>query len=185
MEDIYTLNFKNTFPSSPVVSYIIYYFLALFPVFTLGTSFPIIGITLRENLKSLWSQFKQNNHRLIDRLVFPLFAIFPPLVIAFFTMDVELLVGITGSYAGVCVQYLIPVALVFASRRVITREKGKYKNPHKSPFSHWVFLLMIVVWSVLCITVVTIDRLDSYLHFLTPNNHNSSSNLTTTGMHQT
>ena len=95
------------------------------------------------------------------------------------------LVGITGSYAGVCVQYLIPVALVFASRRVITREKGKYKNPHKSPFSHWVFLLMIVVWSVLCITVVTIDRLDSYLHFLTPNNHNSSSNLTTTGMHQT
>ena len=185
MEDVYTLNFKNTFPTSPVVSYIIYYFLALFPVFTLSTSFPIIGITLRENLKSLWSQFRSNNHWSINRLAFPLIAIFPPLVIAFFTMDVELLVGITGSYAGVCVQYLIPVGLVFASRRVMTREKGEYKNPHKSPFSHWLFLIMIVVWSVLCIIVVTIDRIDSYLHFLTPNNHINASNLTTTRMLRT
>ena len=83
-------------------------------------------------------------------------------------MDVELLVGITGSYAGVCVQYLIPVALVFASRRVITREKGEYKNPHKSPFSHWVFLIGVILWSIICLILVTIDRFDTYFHFLEP-----------------
>ena len=178
MEDVYTLNFKNTFPSNPIVSDFIYYFLALFPVFTLSTSFPIIGITLRENLKSLWSQFRVKNHWLIDRIVFPLLAMIPPLIIAFFTMDVELLVGITGSYAGVCVQYLIPVGLVFASRRVISRGRGEYKNPHKSPFSHWVFLLLIVIWSVVCIILMTLDRLDSYLHFLTPKNGRNVSNNT-------
>ncbi|KAI6652710.1 hypothetical protein LOD99_4493 [Oopsacas minuta] len=178
MEDVYTLNFKNTFPTFPILSYIIYYFLALFPVFTLSTSFPIIGITLRENLKSLWSQFRPEKPWVIDRLLFPILALVPPIIIAFFTMDVELLVGITGSYAGVCVQYLIPVALVFASRRVIIRERGKYMNPHKSPFSHWLFLLMIVIWSVICLIVMTIDRIDSYLHFLTPNNHNNVSNYT-------
>ena len=174
MEDVYTLNFGNTFPNFPVLSAFIYYFLALFPVFTLSTSFPIIGITLRENLKSLWSQFRQNSHWSINRLLFPLIAIIPPLIIAFFTMDVELLVGITGSYAGVCVQYLIPVALVFASRRVIIREKGRYVNPHKSPFSHWACLLLIIIWSVICMIVVTIDRLDSYLHFLSHVSKNNS-----------
>ena len=32
----------------------IHYFLSLFPVFTLSTNFPIIAITLRNNLKSLF-----------------------------------------------------------------------------------------------------------------------------------
>ena len=173
MEDVYTLNFFNI-GADPIS-----YYLALFPVFTLSTNFPIIGITLRENLKSLYRYIKSLipslvsavpflDHWSIDRLLFPLIAIIPPLIIAFFTMDVELLVGITGSYAGVCVQYLIPVALVFASRRVIIREKGRYVNPHKSPFSHWILLLMVVLWSIVCVIILTIDRFDSFLHFLTP-----------------
>ena len=173
MEDVYTLNFFNI-GADPIS-----YYLALFPVFTLSTNFPIIGITLRENLKSLYRYIKclvpslSNrypivDHWIIDKVLFPLIAIFPPLVIAFFTMNVELLVGITGSYAGVCVQYLIPVGLVFASRRVITRERGEYKNPHKSPFSHWLLLIGVIVWSVICLILVTIDRFDSYFHFLEP-----------------
>ena len=32
----------------------IHYFLSLFPVFTLSTNFPIIAITLRNNLKGLF-----------------------------------------------------------------------------------------------------------------------------------
>ena len=177
MEDVYTLNFFNI-GADPVS-----YYLALFPVFTLSTNFPIIGITLRENLKSLYRYFKCIvpslfvrfpilDHWLIDRIVFPLLAMIPPLIIAFFTMDVELLVGITGSYAGVCVQYLIPVGLVFASRRVISRERGEYKNPHKSPFSHWILLICVIIWSVICLILVTIDRFDYYFQFLDPpSNH--------------
>ncbi|KAI6648372.1 putative membrane protein [Oopsacas minuta] len=179
MEDVYTLNFFNI-GFDPVS-----YYLALFPVFTLSTNFPIIGITLRENLKSLYGYFKCLipslvarfpifDHWFIDKVIFPFLAMVPPFIIAFFTMDVELLVGITGSYAGVCVQYLIPVALVFASRRVIIRERGEYKNPHKSPFSHWIFLIGVVIWSVICLILVTIDRLDFYFHFLEPSYNRTS-----------
>ena len=176
MEDVYTLNFRNTFPNSQIASEFIYYFLALFPVFTLSTNFPIIGITLRENLKSLWSQISAKTHWAIEIFLFPLLAIVPPLIIALFTMDVELLVGITGTYAGVSVQYIIPVALVFASRRVISRERGEYNNTHKSPFSHWIILLLILIWAGLCIVLMTIDRLDSYFHFMTPSGRNDSNN---------
>ena len=49
------------------------YFLALFPVFTLSTSFPIIGITLRNNLESILAP---HSTLLADqkyrRIIFPL-----------------------------------------------------------------------------------------------------------------
>lgn len=47
LEDLYTLNFKPFHNGKSFVSY----FLALFPVFVLSASLPIIAITLRNNLK--------------------------------------------------------------------------------------------------------------------------------------
>ncbi|XP_023322274.1 transmembrane protein 104 homolog [Eurytemora carolleeae] len=52
--DLYTLAFKpDRCGDSSLFLEGVDYFLALFPVFTLSTSFPIIGITLRNNLESI------------------------------------------------------------------------------------------------------------------------------------
>jgi hypothetical protein len=53
INDLYTLNFQPQ-PGEPWYMSIIHYFLSLFPVFTLSTNFPIIAITLRNNLKTLF-----------------------------------------------------------------------------------------------------------------------------------
>lgn len=53
LQQIYTLNFQKSSSSSfDIIKsvYILQYFLPLFPVFTLGSSFPIIAITLQKNL---------------------------------------------------------------------------------------------------------------------------------------
>ena len=52
--DLYTLAFKPEPGSSPgLLATTVDYFLALFPVFTLSTNFPIIAITLRNNLEAM------------------------------------------------------------------------------------------------------------------------------------
>ena len=120
------------------------YFLALFPVLTLSSSFPIITVTLRNNLKSLFG--RENDTGLFSRLFFPVLAMAPPVTLAAFTDDLETLVGITGrwihtsimwwnnlnfSYAGAFIQYVIPVALVYCSRRVIKTVFGDLTNKHR------------------------------------------------------
>ena len=89
---------------------IIDYYLSLFPVFTISASFPIIGITLRNNLKSLYyfvskrhDEFNQLDDSTTNYFVsigLPLITLLPPMAIALITHDLQLLVGITGSYAG-------------------------------------------------------------------------------------
>ncbi|CEF71644.1 Transmembrane protein 104 [Strongyloides ratti] len=51
-QDIYTLNFLHDQNTSPIYT-VIDYFLALFPVFTLTTNYPIVAITLINNLRVL------------------------------------------------------------------------------------------------------------------------------------
>ena len=53
INDLYTLNFQPD-PNEAWYMKVIHYFLSLFPVFTLSTNFPIIAITLRNNLKTLF-----------------------------------------------------------------------------------------------------------------------------------
>lgn len=54
LQDTYTLNFEAIKGESivPEVGFL-QYFLPLFPVITLSTNFPIIAITLQNNLKTL------------------------------------------------------------------------------------------------------------------------------------
>ena len=49
--------------------------------------------------------------------LFPLLALVPPVGVAFATNSLELLVGITGSYAGAGIQYIVPAFLVFFARK--------------------------------------------------------------------
>ncbi|ETL37340.1 hypothetical protein, variant 1 [Phytophthora nicotianae CJ01A1] len=109
IEDVYTLNFKNY----PVQAF--GYFLSLFPVFTLSASFPLICITLRENIRYLASSMNESAplgdatpsrglYGFLETNMYALVALLPPLVVAFFTEDVSMLVGFTGAYAGLGIQ---------------------------------------------------------------------------------
>ena len=75
------------------------------------------------------------------------------MVIAFATDNVEILVGITGSYLGTGIQYFIPAALVLCSRKHIRSLDfdNDHKNKHASPFSHTGWAVAILIWAVICI----------------------------------
>lgn len=152
IEDLYTLSFTDA-------SAFFKYFLELFPVLTLSTSFPIIAITLRENLKSLFLEKDREYGLFMRRFMFPLITLVPPIIIAFVTDDVGLLVSVTGAYAGAIIQYVIPVMLVFYGRRTIRAEiGGSYTNSHQSPFRHIGWMYVIIAWYVVCLVFVTVNK---------------------------
>ncbi|XP_054164574.1 transmembrane protein 104-like isoform X2 [Oppia nitens] len=177
LQDIYTLNFEVPQCSSgseevikpvPVLDY----FLPLFPVFTLSSSFPIIAITMQNNLRTLYTGcFPQNrlNQSFIGRrLLFPLIAIVPPMIIAFATEDLQILVGIVGSYAGAGIQYVFPALLVYFGRRRLLGGGGDGDAAAGfgtggmtrivSPFGHKLWVVLVLIWSVICIILVTVDH---------------------------
>eukprot|EP00127_Corallochytrium_limacisporum_P006947 Clim_evm1s239 gene=Clim_evmTU1s239 len=122
IQDIYTSNF-DVYPSI-----FIHWFLGLFPAFTLSTNFPIIGITLRNNIRTFFDRLGQkydaarwvSETSIGQRIVCPTIAIAVPTTIAFATSDVGFLVGVTGSYAGLLIQYVFPVSLAYYGRQAVT-----------------------------------------------------------------
>ncbi|XP_053694923.1 transmembrane protein 104 homolog [Sabethes cyaneus] len=160
IKDLYTLNFVPNSDQDSTFLKAIEYFLALFPVFTLSTSFPIIAITLRSNLQTLFLDTTQldSYNFFLRRVFFPLLAILPPVVVCFFTESVISLVGFTGCYAGTAIQYLIPVYLVYHARRACDSMIGRgIVNDFRSPFKGNGWLLLIVSWTIACLVLVTID----------------------------
>eukprot|EP00128_Syssomonas_multiformis_P016396 Colp12_sorted_trinity150504_noHs@22127 len=151
IQDIYTSNFKtgtNAFFS---------YFLGLFPVFTLSSNFPIIAVTLVNNLRILLSDYARTPF--INRIVFPLIALVPPLIIAFCTRNVSLLVAVTGSYPGLGIQYVIPTLLVMCARKKLFEMTGEYRNIHSSPFKHKAFVYFMLIFSFVCICLITFNHI--------------------------
>uniref|UniRef100_A0A1B6EME6 Amino acid transporter transmembrane domain-containing protein n=1 Tax=Cuerna arida TaxID=1464854 RepID=A0A1B6EME6_9HEMI len=137
------------------------YFLILFPVFTLTASFPVISVTLRNNLQSTLSPTRT---RLLRVVILPLLAVIPPVLLAISMPNLEILVGITGSYAGVGIQYIIPATLVLASRKSKPRELAEMENPFTSPFRHPAWAILVIVWALVCMTCVTVHIVRSHLH---------------------
>ena len=162
--DVYTLNFKPDVcdtASEPITKIVfIQYFLVLFPAFTLSTNFPIIGVTLRNNLKTLFHRENREYSWFVDRIVFPLVTIIPVIIIALITDNVEFLVGFTGSYAGAGIQYLVPAALVYCSRKHLLVTVGPgVENNHQSPFASALWVLFVVLWALLCVAFVTVNHI--------------------------
>ena len=163
LEDVYTLNFlPDECDSSKSITSVkfIQYFLALFPVFTLSTNFPIISITLRNNLKAIGYNPEKPYRWSVDRIVFPLLAIVPPMIVALITDEVEFLVGITGSYAGAGIQYIIPALLVYCSRKQVASMFIE-PNIHSSPFRGIVWIFVVCVWAFAAIAFVTVNHIIS------------------------
>jgi amino acid permease len=159
IEDLYTLNFRPH-DKEPVTDIVpIQYFLALFPVFTLSTSFPIISITLRNNLTAMFTPRNGHLPWYIPKIVCPLLVLIPPVAVAIGTNKIEFLVGITGSYAGTGIQYVIPAVLVMLARKDILAAGGGYI--HRSPFSHKGWVILTLVWSCICVIFVTVNYIIS------------------------
>lgn len=174
-------------PNSEIIPHVVLleYFLPLFPVFTLSTNFPIIAISLCNNLKSIF--LTQNNHLVInsanvsrrhavqERFLFPLIATIPPILIAFIVEDLETLVGFVGSYAGASIQYIIPAALVYYGRKrineVIDSEEilmmgQNMKMRFKSPFRHVYWIFFVLTWAIVSIIFVTVNNIIHFFELL-------------------
>ncbi|CAH0719512.1 unnamed protein product, partial [Brenthis ino] len=162
LNDLYTLNFVPT-DNENIFLEIVEYFLASFPVFTLSTSFPIIAITLRNNLQSLFldtSRLESYNF-ILRKLVFPVIAVIPPLLLTYFLEDISILIKFTGSYAGTGIQYIIPTFLVLSARRHCTNLLGLgVVNKYKSPFSNIAWAIFVLLWSVMCIILVSVNMFE-------------------------
>nr|CAD7393350.1 unnamed protein product [Timema cristinae] len=163
LDDLYTLDFGprangdcGTGAAWPVMT--MEYFLALFPVFTLSTSFPIIAITLRNNLKSLFLTEGRHYHWCIRKMAFPLLAVIPPVLIATTTENLEILVRVTGSYAGASIQYIIPALLVYYARQKTLQVIGMgVKNEFASPFHSCGWVWFVILWAIACSILVTVN----------------------------
>lgn len=161
-------------------------------MFTLSASFPIIAITLTNNMKNLLLPFcvsctggsRSTNlvNRLdldtvqspepprsvfcVDKLLFPTIAIVPPVMLALATENLQVLVGITGSYAGALIQYVVPALLVHYARRqspfdddALAGEGLRVKRSFMSPFKHHVWIYFTLAWAAISIIFVTIDHI--------------------------
>lgn len=168
LDDLYTLDFSprgsgGCSKSDNIFIIVIEYFLALFPVFTLSTSFPIIAITLRNNLQSLFLG-EDTSYACIGKLVLPVLAVLPPYMIAMSTKDLSILVGITGSYAGAGIQYLIPTFLVYYARQKTNKLIGLgVVNKFASPFSSNCWLVFVIVWAIACMVLVSVNFMQIHL----------------------
>lgn len=168
LNDLYTLNFQPDRckdVDTPIAIYCLQVFLLLFPVFTLSTNFPIIAITLRNNLKGLFLRETRRYSFFTSRCLFPLLAIIPPTIVGLVTSNVEFLVGITGAYAGSIIQYVVPATLVHYARKMTLEHIGMgVKNPFSSPLQHYMWLVAICLWAGVCQIFVTLYLVgkDSY-----------------------
>eukprot|EP00824_Muranothrix_gubernata_P026476 TRINITY_DN9321_c0_g1_i3.p1 TRINITY_DN9321_c0_g1~~TRINITY_DN9321_c0_g1_i3.p1 ORF type:complete len:319 (-),score=46.99 TRINITY_DN9321_c0_g1_i3:21-977(-) len=156
LQSLYTLNFAS-YDIRVIAGY-----LELFPVFTLTSSFPLICITLRNNIRVLIEGLlpKKPDHEmeqeltprqdLMRRMLFGCLAATPPYIVAFFTHDVRFLVNITGSFAGIVIQYVIPACLVLYSRKEIRRlmPDKNFVNTSASPFQHSLWVIGILTFSM-------------------------------------
>jgi len=126
--------------------------LALYPVFTLTTNFPLICITLRNNLVRFVPEREDGAWLWVKRFKRPistLVALVPSIAIAFATCDVSLLVSITGSFPGLGIMFFMPLALVFFARRRMNHmfKDNPVCNKHRSPFHHWLWLVVVSIIS--------------------------------------
>mmetsp|Transcript_16118 Transcript_16118/g.33213 ORF Transcript_16118/g.33213 Transcript_16118/m.33213 type:complete len:386 (+) Transcript_16118:375-1532(+) len=155
IDSLYTYNFLN---SSRVV---ISYYLGLFPVFTLTSNYPLIAITLRNNMMKIFTfgenaPWAQGNNR--RQYLFALIASLPSLLLAAVFTQVDVLVSLTGSYAGLFIEFVIPVTLVYFARKEMKEKYPGEPNPYKSPFQNIAWLIGILIVAGLSLIVVTLQN---------------------------
>lgn len=64
-------------------------------------------------------------------------------------------VSIVAVYAGTGIQYVTPALLVMAARAEVPQQVAAIKNDYCSPFKSNYWPLSILIWSVICVVVLT------------------------------
>lgn len=226
IKDLYTLNFVPSeqsavaFGISYTLAKVFGYFLSLFPVFALSSTFPILCCTLLGNLHTLVGMCTTCRTPVglgLLRWTLPFVVILPPVCVALWTANIGFLVGFTGAFAGSAIQYIIPALLVYRARSyffnmltiidtcsssddsssIENEEATELLHTHHnevggahfqtgpicsviwsrfvwlwtssrrlrvpttfaSPFQHFVWILLLIVWSVFCIIIVLVDKI--------------------------
>lgn len=136
IEDVYTLNFvmnqcgltnaTNNIAKEEANIAFFNFFLPLYPVFTIFSSYTVIALTLINNLKIVLAFWVDADQTAL-KYTYPLIAIVPPLAVSIFTENVALIVSLVGAYTGSLIQYVFPTLLVYYSRRAI---QVKYLAPY-------------------------------------------------------
>jgi len=130
-------------------------FLEMLPVFITVTNYPLIAITTRNNLIGYFNKAKnvlcsgacieEDN---VPRIWHSLVVALPPIAVAFAVRDLGVIVEITGSYAGLALEFLFPTWLLYSARKILTQNELTMENsPYRSPFNGTVMVL-VICWSL-------------------------------------
>eukprot|EP01102_Stenamoeba_stenopodia_P012111 TRINITY_DN3782_c0_g1_i1.p1 TRINITY_DN3782_c0_g1~~TRINITY_DN3782_c0_g1_i1.p1 ORF type:complete len:322 (+),score=56.68 TRINITY_DN3782_c0_g1_i1:123-1088(+) len=168
---VLTYQFIQLIPTAKKALRGLYYFLGLYPVFTLSTNYPLIAITLRNNLMFLipWGADGDAKRQRLRQIVFSACAAIPPIGIAFATNNVGYLVSYTGSYAGLGIMLVVPAILVWFARRKLAQVMPNTKNPYQSVFGHNFWVWLVLSASAIALVLITIN------HFINPADQCASS----------
>ncbi|KII63991.1 Transmembrane protein 104 [Thelohanellus kitauei] len=159
LHSIYSMNFDKE--GEGWFDDFLYYYLMVFPTIALSASYPIIGITLRENLISLTEiALKQPLKQPLRDWVAPVVAIVPSFVLVMLIPSAVLVfASYVGSYAGSFVQYFIPACLVLWARKTIKKEFPGVKMQHNKNsiilFRNKVIPSLVIIWTFVGIGIVT------------------------------
>lgn len=138
--DLYTLNFIpneefidiSRLPR--ILALIFGYFLSLFPVFALTSTFPIVATTLLGNIRCLLCFFptlQSVRAQRILRFILPFIVVFPPCAVAIGTDNIGFLAGFTGAFLGSGIQYIIPSVLVYRARQYLKNQVNSLREDHE------------------------------------------------------
>jgi hypothetical protein len=127
-------------------------FVVMYPVLVVSV-FPLVAITLRNNLKALFGKASFAQRQGFDwlNLGFTFLTVGPPFLVAFLTRDVQVVMTYIGGYFGFMLMFLVPSLLVLHGRKALT-EKGYSKPQLSSPCTAMCFVYFTL--SVFCIAVV-------------------------------
>ena len=121
----------------------------MFPVFTLTTNYPLIAITLRNNIQTLVEPISCLKNFRFNNILFSAVSAIPAIILAYVTRNVTSLVHFTGSYAGLAIEFVVPALLVYFARRRMEKELPvEMKNMHTSPFSSTFWIVLVLFFSV-------------------------------------
>ncbi|KAF0989151.1 hypothetical protein HZS_6973 [Henneguya salminicola] len=157
--NVYSMNFDKE--GDTIFVKVLYYYLMIFPTIALSGSYPIVGITLRENLISFSNiLLGRDINESLRKWIYPILAILPSYIIVMILPDrVSVLAGYVGAYAGSFVQYFIPACLVLWGRRTIMREFPNVnlsQNTHSFKiFRNMLAPIILIGWTFIGIGIVT------------------------------
>lgn len=151
IQSLYTENFLSF--QGVVVSY----FLGLYPVFTITSNYPLIAITLRNNMMQIAPFLKEGKWAKYRQVIFATVVAFPPFAVATVFLNVDALVSLTGAYAGLFIEFVIPAVLVLYARKRAAVLFPDEPNPYGSWFKHVAWIWAVLAVAAASLVVVTFN----------------------------